>query len=443
MRRTNTVSASGLADATMKRVVWRIMPFLMLCYFVAYLDRTNVGFAALQMNKALRLTQAQFGFGAGLFFLTYCLCEVPSNLLLYRFGARRWIARIMFSWGLCAIAMALITNDTAYYSVRALLGAAEAGFQPGVLFFITLWFPEAYRGRVLGLFFAAIPLSGIIGAPISGFLLSLNGLGGLAGWRWLYILEGLPALFLAPVVLAYLHDSPGEATWLQPGERTWLVEQLASQKQERASHRSYSFLQTLTDPRVWFLALIYFTNVCLNNAIATFLPQIVKGFGASNQQTGFIAAIPSLVALVAVIWFGRRSDRKAERYGHAACANLVGGVALLASALLHDPVARVAAMSLALAGTLSFAGVFWTIPSGFLSGASAASGLAAISALGILGGFVSPWFIGYLKDRTGDFRWGIGIVGCVAMVAALALYASGRWTPNSGALRPADAGSSG
>jgi hypothetical protein len=181
----------------------------MVCYFVAYLDRTNVGFAALQMNKALRLTEAQFGFGAGLFFVTYCLCEVPSNLLLFRFGARRWIARIMFSWGLCAIGMALIANHAAYYSVRALLGAAEAGFQPGVLFFITLWIPEAYRGRVLGLFFAAIPLSGIIGAPISGFLLSLDGFGGLAGWRWLYILEGLPALMLAPVVLSDVASAGG------------------------------------------------------------------------------------------------------------------------------------------------------------------------------------------------------------------------------------------
>jgi MFS family permease len=440
MTTPNTVDAGGIAEATMKRVVWRIMPFLMLCYFVAYLDRTNVGFAALQMNKALGLTQAQFGFGAGLFFVTYCLCEVPSNLLLYRFGAARWIARIMFTWGLCAIGMALIKDNTGYDSVRALLGAAEAGFQPGVLFFLTLWIPEAYRGRVLGLFIAAIPLSGIIGAPISGFLLSLNGLGGLAGWRWLYILEGLPALFLAPVVLVYLRDSPAHANWLLPEERGWLVGELAAQRKAREGHRSYSFLQTLTDPRVWFLALIYFTNVCLNNAIATFLPQIVRGFGASNQQTGFIAAIPSLVALVAVIWFGRRSDRKAERYGHAACANLVGGAALLASALLHDPVARVAAMSLALAGTLSFAGVFWTIPSSFLSGASAASGLAAISAVGILGGFVSPWFIGYLKDRTGDFRWGIGIVGCVALVAAFALYASGRWQPRPVDLQQADAG---
>jgi len=420
-----TVPAGGLEDATMKQVIRRVMPFIVLCYFVAYLDRTNVGFAALQMNKALGLSQAKFGFGAGLFFLTYCLCEVPSNLLLYRFGARRWIARIMFTWGLCAAGMALVFNDVSYYAVRALLGAAEAGFQPGVLFFLTLWFPEAWRGRALGLFVAAIPVSGIVGAPVSGFLLTLDGRAGLAGWQWLYILEGVPALLLAPLVLTWLRDSPAEVKWLQPEGRAWLVGELATQKRVRESQRTYSFLQALTHPRVWFLAVIYFTNVCLNNAIATFLPQIVKGFGVSNQQTGFIAAIPSLLALLAVIFLSRHSDRNGERYGHAAFANFVGGGALLASALLHDPVARVAALSFALAGTLSFSGVFWTIPSGFLSGASAAGGLAAISAVGILGGFVSPWFIGRLKDLTGDFRWGLGTVGCLAIVAAFALYTGG------------------
>lgn len=426
MSPTSPAPFGAIERTTMRAVILRIMPFIMLCYFIAYLDRTNVGFAALQMNKALGLSQAQFGFGAGLFFLTYCLCEIPSNLLLYRFGARRWLARIMFTWGLFATGMALVSSDLGFYAMRALLGAAEAGFQPGVLFFMTLWFPEAYRGRVLGLFFAAIPVSGIIGAPISGFLLTLDGAGGLAGWQWLYLLEGLPAILLAPVVYAYLRDSPAEVKWLPADARAWLVAKLASERKQREDKRTYSILQALTNPWVWFLALIYFSNVCLNNAIATFLPQIVKGFGVSNQQTGFIAAVPSLVALVSVIWFGRRSDRKAERYGHAAFANFVGGGALLASALIQDPVARVAALSFALAGTLSFAGVFWTIPSGFLSGASAAGGLAAISAVGIIGGFVSPWFIGYLKDVTGDFRWGMGVVGVIAIVAAFALYSLGR-----------------
>lgn len=440
MSATRPTPVSSTEATAMRAVMLRIMPFIMLCYFVAYLDRTNVGFAALQMNKALHLSQAQFGFGAGLFFLTYCICEIPSNLLLYRFGARSWLARIMFTWGICATGMALISSDLSFYIVRALLGAAEAGFQPGVLFFMTLWFPEAYRGRVLGLFFAAIPVSGIIGAPISGYLLTLDGLGGLAGWQWLYILEGLPAIVLAPVVYAYLRNSPAEVKWLPAESRAWLVAKLNSERKQREEKRTYSILQALTNGSVWFLALIYFTNVCLNNAIATFLPQIVKGFGVSNLQTGFIAAIPSVVALISVIWLGLRSDRRAERYGHAAFANFVGGAALLASALIQDPVARVAALSLALAGTLSFAGVFWTIPSGFLSGASAAGGLAAISAVGIIGGFVAPWFIGYLKDVTGDFRWGMGIVGAIAIAAALALYMARRLQPRAVPIRAADAG---
>jgi MFS transporter, ACS family, tartrate transporter len=421
-----TGAAPGLERRTMRRVTCRIMPFIMLCYFVAYLDRVNVGFAALQMNQALGLNAAAYGFGAGLFFLGYCACEVPSNLLLFKFGARRWIARIMFTWGLCAAAMAFIGGETSFYVVRTLLGMAEAGFHPGVLFFFTLWFPEAYRARVLGLFFAAIPVSGIIGAPVSGLLLSLDGYAGLQGWQWLYLLEALPALVLAPVVAIYLQDAPAQARWLPADGRDWLVARMASEKRQLESKRIYSVLQALTSPAVLFLAAIYFTNVCLNNAIALFLPQIVKGFGLSNAQTGLVAAIPSAAALVAVIWIGKRSDKWHERYGHAAFANLVGGGALLASALLQDPTARVAALAMALAGTLSFAAVFWAIPGAFLTGIGAAGGIAAISALGIIGGFAAPWLVGYLKDATGDFRWGLGTVGCVAILAAAALYAAGR-----------------
>ncbi len=417
---------SALETRTMRAVTLRIMPFIMLCYFIAYLDRVNVGFAALQMNKAIGLNAAAYGFGAGLFFLGYCACEVPSNLMLYKVGARRWIARIMFTWGLCAAGMAFITGPESFYTMRTLLGMAEAGFQPGVLFFLTLWFPDAYRGRVMGLFFAAIPVSGIIGAPISGVLLSLDGLLGLQGWQWLYLIEAMPAILLAPVVALYLQDSPKEARWLPAESREWLAARLASEKRAAEQKRTYSVLQALTNPWVIFLAVVYFTNVCLNNGIALFLPQIVKGFGLTNTQTGFVAAIPSLAALFAVIWFSRRSDRHKERYGHAAFANFVGGSALLASALLIDPVARVAALSFALAGTLCFAGVFWTIPASFLSGVSAAGGIAAISAFGIIGGFVSPWFVGVLKDMTGDFRWGLGAIGCVAIVSATALFAVGR-----------------
>jgi MFS family permease len=423
----STDTASKLERRTMRAVFWRLMPFIMLCYFIAYLDRVNVGFAALQMNKALGLSAETYGFGAGLFFLGYCVCEVPSNLMLLKFGARRWIARIMLTWGLCAGAMAFVVGEKSFYVVRTLLGMAEAGFHPGVLFFMTIWFPQAYRARVLGIFFAAIPISGIVGAPISGYLLALDGTLGLQGWQWLYIVEALPAILLAPAVLAFFQDTPKDAKWLPEDGRNWLVERMAREKKTIEAKRIYSILQSLTNPAVLFLAIIYFTNVSLNNSIAFFLPQIVKGFGLSNIQTGFVAAIPSLLALVSVIWWGWRSDRRQERYGHAAFANLTGGAALLASAILLDPFSRIVALSIALAGTLSFAGVFWAIPSTFLSSASAAGGLAAISSIGIIGGFVSPWFVGYIKDQTGDFRWGLGAVGCIAIVAALALYLFGLW----------------
>ncbi len=415
-----------LEQSTMRRVTRHIMPFIMLCYFVAYLDRVNVGFASLQMNKALGLTAAAYGFGAGLFFVGYCLCEVPSNLLLFRFGARRWIARIMFTWGLCAAGMAFVSGESSFYLVRTLLGVAEAGFQPGVLFFITLWFPTAYRGRILGMFFAAIPISGIIGSPLSGLLLGLDGVWGLQGWQWLYILEAAPAILLAPAVALYLQDGPAQAHWLPRDGREWLAHRLGGERRDVEAKRSYSILQALIHPWVLFLSAVYFTNVCLNNGIAFFLPQIIKGFGLSNAQTGLVAAIPSVMALASVLWLGHRSDRHQERYSHAAFANLIGGGALLASALLHDPTARVIALAFALSGTLSFTGAFWAIPPMFLTGVGAAGGLAVISSLGVTGGFVAPWFVGVLKDVTGDFRWGLGALGALAMVAAVALFLFGR-----------------
>jgi MFS family permease len=417
---------SNLEQTTMRRVTNRIMPFLMMCYFVAYLDRVNVGFASLQMNKALGLNSAAYGFGAGLFFVGYFLCEVPSNLLLFKFGARRWIARIMLTWGLCAGGMAFIGGEHSFYVVRTLLGVAEAGFQPGVLFFLTLWFPEAYRGRVIGLFFAAIPVSGIIGSPVSGLLLGLDGVWGLQGWQWLYLIEALPAIVLSPIVAFYLQDGPALARWLPADGRQWLERRLSGEDRKVQSRHSHSLLQALVHPLVIFLSVIYFTNVCLNNGIAFFLPQIIKGFGLTNAQTGLVAAIPSLVALLAVIWLGRRSDKHQERYGHAAFANFVGGGALLASALIQDPTMRVAALSFALAGTLSFTAAFWAIPPTFLTGIGAAGGLAVISSAGVTGGFVAPWFVGVLKDMTGDFRWGLGALGCLAMVGAAALYLFGR-----------------
>jgi len=374
------------------------------------------------MNKALGLSSTAYGFGAGLFFLTYCICEIPSNLLLYRFGATRWIARIMVSLGLCAGAMALVRGQASFYAVRLLLGAAEAGFYPGVLYLLTLWFPAAYRARMLGIFIAAIPVSGIIGAPLSGLLLSLNGHGGLQGWQWLYLVEAAPALLLAPVVAWRLQDAPEQARWMPDHERAWLIGQLGRERAIATGGRTISGLQAMANGRVLFLAAIYFSNVCLLNSITFFLPQIVKGFGLSNTQTGLVAAIPSLLALAAMIAWARHSDSKRERYGHAALANCMGGAALLVSVLVADPVLRVAALAVSFACTLSFTTPFWSIPSTFLAGAGAAGGIGTISALGVIGGFLSPWFIGFIKDHTGNFHIGLGAIGILAMLFSLGLY---------------------
>ncbi len=412
----------ALERQVIRRTALRILPLLILCYFVAYLDRVNLSFASLQMNKALDLSSSAYGLGAGLFFLTYCLCEIPSNLFLYKFGATRWTARIMFTLGLCAAGMAFVKGTTSFYVMRLLLGAAEAGFYPGMLFFLTLWFPANYRARILGVFIAAIPLSGIIGAPLSGQLLGWNGLWGFAGWQWLFLVEAAPALLLAPLVLKRLQDGPADAAWLAPDEREWLVKRLAAERSALERKRVFTVLHALTTGRVLFLALVYFSNVCLLNSITFFMPQIVKSFGFSNSQTGLVVAIPSILGLLGVILWGRQSDKHHERYRHAAAANFVGGLALLASVLVADPVLRIAGIAIAFACTLSFTSPFWAIPGSFLTGAAAAGGIAAISALGVIGGFLSPWYIGYMKDHTGSFKSGLATIALLAIAVSSALY---------------------
>jgi MFS family permease len=428
-QRGTSAPTADLSATTMRRVTTRLVPFLLACYFISFLDRINVAFAALQMNRDLGLNPAVYGFGAGLFFLTYCVFEVPSNLLLYRFGATRWIARIMLTWGICAAGMAFVTGPNSFYAMRLLLGAAEAGFFPGVLFFLTLWFPNAYRGRVLGWFMAGVAISGAIGGPLSGLLLGLDGVAGLAGWQWLFIVEGVPAIILAPLALIWLKDGPAKAGWLPVNQRDWLTETLTTERRARDNVQTHSILQALTDPRVLGLAAMYFTDVCMLNSILFFQPMIIKSFGMTNLQTGLVSAIPSIAAFFAVIWWGRRSDARQERFFHAAFANFVGGAALLASVLLADPTLRVVCLTIAMCGTLAFTPPFWSITQSFMSGAAAAGGIAAISSLGVLGGFVAPSIIGYFAKETGDFRWGIGFFGCLAIVAAAVLYAVGRTQP--------------
>jgi D-galactonate transporter len=423
-----------LEARTLHRVTVRLVPFLMLCYFIAYLDRVNVGFAALQMNKALDLSASAFGFGAGVFFIAYFFFEVPSNLLLERFGARRWIARIMFTWGILAGAMAFIPDIArftgmspahVFFGLRILLGVAEAGFFPGIIFLLTLWFPAAYRGRVVGYFMAAIPLSTVIGGPISGALLSLDGRGGLGGWQWLYLIEALPALLLSVAVLFYLTDKPADATWLADDERDWLIARQKQEREHREAVRSFSVKEALINPRVLAIALIYFGANATNYGLSFFLPQIIKSFGLSNLQTGFVTALPYAVGLIGMVVWGRRSDRKLERRWHVAIALLVAAGGIAAAAGLDNPVQKMIALSIAGFGIFGCLPVIWTLPAAFLSGAAAAGGIAAINSLGNLSGFFGPFAMGWIKDSTGGFGAGLLCLagaGLVGMAAALLLH---------------------
>ena len=414
----------SLESRTIRRVTLRLVPFLVLCYFVAYLDRVNVGFAALTMSKDLGLSQTAFGFGAGIFFIAYFLFEVPSNLLLERFGARKWIARIMLSWGILSGCMAFITGEYSFYTVRVLLGFAEAGFFPGMIFFLTLWFPAADRARIIGLFMAAIPLSSVIGSPVSGMLLGLEGWMGLHGWQWLYILEAAPAIVLSGVVYFYLTDKPADATWLAADERAWLVDRLAQERRQREAQRSFSVMQAVLNPRVLAVALVYFGAVACNYGLSFFLPTIVKGFGMSNLQTGFVTAIPYVVGTLGMVWWGRRSDERKERKGHAAVALFIAAAGIGVSTMLPDPTAKMIALSIAGFGIFSCLPVIWTLPTAYLSGAAAAGGIAVVNSVGNLSGFFGPFAMGYIKDATGSYNgglWCLAVCGFIAMGIVLAL----------------------
>jgi D-galactonate transporter len=413
-----------LERSTIARVSARLVPFLVVCYFVAYLDRVNVSFAALTMNRDLGLSASQYGFGAGIFFIAYFLFEVPSNLLLERFGARKWIARIMFTWGVISGAMAFVGGPTSFYVLRALLGVAESGFFPGIIFYLTLWFPAVYRARIIGYFMAAIPLSTVLGAPVSGLLLGLDGVLGMKGWQWLFILEAAPSLVLSGFVLFYLTDRPSDATWLQPDQRAWLVRRLETEHAQRTTKHDFSVAQALMNPKVLALSVVYFGAVATNYGLSFFLPQIVKAFGLTNFQTGLVSALPYAVGLMSIVWWGHRSDRMRERRYHAAFPLAVAAAGIAASTLFENPVLKMLALSIAGFGIFGNLPVFWTLPTAFLSGAAAAGGIALINSIGNLAGFAGPYAMGAIKDLTGGYGAGLlclSAAGLVAMTIVLLL----------------------
>jgi len=393
-----------LERQTMRKVTWRLVPFLMACYFFALLDRVNVGFAGLQMNRDLGLTPAVFGFGASLFFVSYFLVEVPSNLALQKYGARRWIARIMITWGLISALMALVVGPYSFYGMRLLLGAAEAGFFPGVLLFLTYWFPSKYRARIVAIFMTSIPLASFLGSPLSAVLLEMNGVAGLKGWQWLFILEGIPTVLLGIACLFLLTDRPSDARWLSDTQRSWLVSRMELEGTRKKPIGHLSLLQLLRNKHFLVMAVVASGASSAGTSLSIWQPQLLKTFGLTNLQTGFVNSIPYGIACVAMILWGRHSDRTQERRWHTAIALLMiaGGLGAMSFAP-HMVAPIVFLLSLALIGAYSFKGPFWALTSGWLSASTLAAGLAGVNAIANLvgGGMIS--LIGVIKEATGSF----------------------------------------
>jgi D-galactonate transporter len=421
----------AMERAVMKRVTTRIVPFMMLCYFIAFLDRVNVGFAGAEMRAHLHLSATVFGFGAGVFFLAYFIFEVPSNLLMERFGARIWIARIMVTWGIIAAAMALVTGEWSFYSVRALLGLAEAGFFPGVILYLTYWFPREHRARVVGIFMLAIPVSTFLGSPISGAILDVDGFMGLQGWQWLFILEAIPAVLLGLLVLVWLPDRPANAKWLSTTEREWLENRLAVERRASLAEPQMSVWQVVTHRRVMGLALIYAGSVATNYGLSFWQPQIIKSFGMDNFHAGLINAIPFFIGSIAMVLWGRRSDRVGERVWHTAIALFVSAAGLAACLGITALIPTVIALSVALVGCYALKGPFWALSTEFLGAGAAAAGIAQINAIGNLAGFVGPFLLGWIKDHTGSYTLGMLPMITLALVGGVVVLVMGKHAPHT------------
>jgi D-galactonate transporter len=419
-------------DPLYARVSWRLMPFLFLCYVVAYLDRVNVGFAKLQMLADLRFSDTVYGAGAGIFFIGYFLFEVPSNLLMARFGARRWIARIMVTWGLISAALMFAGSATSFYVLRFLLGAAEAGFFPGIILYLTYWYPARRRARMVALFMSGVAVAGVVGGPLSGWIMqACAGLYGLKGWQWLFLLEGLPSVLVGVWALFYLDDGIRAARWLAEDEKRLLEQAIAD---DNAGKQPLPLAQVFRSGMVWLLALVYFLFVMGLYGVSFWLPQMIKSSGVQEVfHVGLLAAIPYVVAAVAMVLAARHSDRTGERRWHAACAALAGAAGLIGATVYSDnTVLAMVSLSVATAGILSTFPLFWSLPTALLGGTAAAAGIALINSVGNLAGFVSPYLVGAVKDATGSTSAGMLVLaaslllGAALVVTAVTAQAAGR-----------------
>lgn len=428
---------SELERTTMRRVAWRLLPFLILCYLIAIIDRGNIGMASLQMNKDLGLTPAIFGFASSLFFVSYFLVEVPSNLALQKFGARIWIARIMITWGLVSAGTAFVQGANSLYVMRFLLGAAEAGFFPGVLLYMTYWLPSAYRGRMVAIFMVAIPGANFIGSPLSGLLLSLDGWMGMRGWHWLFLLEGIPAVLLGIACLFVLTDRPEQAKWLTTEQRQWLTGRLDEERQRKANIGHLSLWKLLKHKDIWVMALIYSGASAAGSTMSVWAPQLLKTFGLTNLEIGLVNAIPYGIASVAMILWGRSSDKTNERRWHTSATLLLITAGLLLASVTSSLPATVLLLTMVLVGAYSMKGPFWALVSNWLSSTTAAAGLAAIGALAnLIGGGLMVNAYGAIHEATGSYAIAMLPLAVLCAAGGIAVLLMGRHRQRTQAEHP-------
>jgi MFS family permease len=435
---TSSPTTEGVQQRVIRKVARRLIPFLGIAYLLNYLDRTNIAFAKLTMSADLGLTETMYGLASGLFFIGYVLFEVPSNLALHRFGARRWIARIMISWGLIATLMAFVPNAGWLYAARILLGIAEAGFFPGIILYLTWWFPRAERARLVGLFMVFLPLSSALGAPVSGLILEhLHGWLGLAGWQALFVLQGFPTVLMGVAAWFYLTDRPSQANWLTADERDWLQATTTAEQAEAAHAGHRSVRASLRDGRVFAMGAVYFGLGYSLFALSFFLPTIVAGFSKTFEtsfsivQTGLIVAVPFAAGAIAMLLWSRHSDRTGERIWHVALPMLLAGVTVPVALYMNSPFTTMAVITITAIGLFSAFPVFWYLPPTFLSGPAAASGIALVNTIGAISGFIAPYVTGWLVDLTGTARTGLWLVGTLAITSAGGLLAMSRMIPTN------------
>ena len=416
---------SELETSTIRAISWRLIPFLVFAYFFSYLDRVNLGFAALTMNAELKFSPTVFAWGAGIFFIGYFIFEVPSNLALAKFGASRWIARIMVTWGIISALMALVSGETSFYVLRFLLGVAEAGFFPGIILYLTYWYPAEYRARFLAAFAIAVPVSTVIGAPVSGLLLGLDGAMGFKGWQWLFIIEGVPSVLLGIVTWFYLTDKPERANWLSAEQKTWLASKLDAEIAAKRAVKHLRLGEALRSPKVLALSLIYFGFVGALYGMQFWLPQIVKAFGLTNAQTGFVTAVPYLFGTIAMILWARHSDASRERVFHVGGPLLLTALALAVSSYTSSPTMTMVVLTVAAIGVFCTFAVFWTLPTAWLSGTAAAGAIALINSIGNLAGFGGPYLIGWVKETTGNTSTGLLVLAALPLIAGFLVFFGG------------------